>query len=143
MTAPIAVGVDGSEQSLLALDCATDEAVRRKLPLRIVHVLVSWAFDMPDGASVAEVGEWMRETGQKVVDDAVARAASRAPGHEVSGELVAGDPAPALLREAEGAHLVVLGSHGLGGFAGLLLGSVSHGVLHHAACPVAIVRATS
>jgi hypothetical protein len=49
-------------------------------------------------------------------------------------------PAQALIDESDGAELVVVGSHGRGGFTGMLLGSVSQAVLHHAACPVAVVH---
>ena len=51
-----------------------------------------------------------------------------------------GNPGQLLLDESAGAEILVVGSHGRGGFGGLLLGSVSHAALHHAACPVAVVR---
>lgn len=61
----------------------------------------------------------------------------------VTGEIVQGNAAAVLLRAAENADLLVVGSHGLGGFAGLLLGSVSTQVLHHAPCPVLVLRTRS
>jgi nucleotide-binding universal stress UspA family protein len=61
-------------------------------------------------------------------------------GPTIERKLVQARPAEALLAEAEGADLVVVGSRGLGGFSGLLLGSVSQQVAHHARCPVVIVR---
>lgn len=62
------------------------------------------------------------------------------PDVELNTRLMSGQPARCLLLAAESAELLVVGSRGRGGFSGLLLGSVSQGVLHHAHCPVAIVR---
>jgi nucleotide-binding universal stress UspA family protein len=62
------------------------------------------------------------------------------PGIDVKTKLVHSHPVQALLDEADGAELIVVGSRGRGGFTGMLLGSVSQAVLHHAACPVAVVH---
>jgi hypothetical protein len=62
------------------------------------------------------------------------------PGIDVRTKLVHGHPAQALIDSSAGAELVVVGSRGRGGFAGMLLGSVSQAVLQHAACPVAVIR---
>jgi hypothetical protein len=59
---------------------------------------------------------------------------------DVRTKLVHSHPVQALLDEADGAELIVVGSRGRGGFTGMLLGSVSQAVLHHAACPVAVVH---
>jgi nucleotide-binding universal stress UspA family protein len=61
-------------------------------------------------------------------------------GVDLETKLVHSHPVQALIDEALGAELVVVGSHGRGGFTGMLLGSVSQAVLHHAACPVAVVH---
>jgi nucleotide-binding universal stress UspA family protein len=62
------------------------------------------------------------------------------PGVDVVEKSIAGEPAKVLIDESAGAELLVVGSHGRGGFGGLLLGSVSHAALHHAHCPVAVLR---
>jgi nucleotide-binding universal stress UspA family protein len=61
-------------------------------------------------------------------------------GVEVQSEAPLGHPAHELVRHSRGAELLVVGARGLGGFRGLLLGSVSHAVLHHARSPVAVIR---
>ena len=62
------------------------------------------------------------------------------PGVDLLEKVVGGDPAAALVDESRGAELIVVGSHGRGGLGGILRGSVSHTLLHHAHCPVAVVR---
>ena len=64
----------------------------------------------------------------------------RYPEVDVVEKTARGNAAAVLIGESAGAELLVVGSHGRGGFGGLLLGSVSHAVLHHARCPVAVVR---
>jgi nucleotide-binding universal stress UspA family protein len=142
----IVVGVDGSEASKEALRWAAAEARLRGARLRVVHawtVPLSIAAPEPSvlghpmlpGPSVEEVRAALAERAERVLDDAVAGL----EGVEVEPELVEGTPAHALVRAAEGADLVVVGSRGLGGFKGLLLGSVSQQCTHHAPCPVVIV----
>lgn len=135
----IIVGVDGSEHAHRALGWALAEAALRGSVVRAVH---SWRFPPatkgPDGLPHADIAG----TAERVIDDAVAAALAEVPDasgvtieREVAGEL----PAQALIRCSEGAELVVVGSRGLGGFKGLLLGSVADQVAHHARCPVVIV----
>jgi nucleotide-binding universal stress UspA family protein len=77
-----------------------------------------------------------------VLEEALGKAiGDRDPGVTIEREVVEGSPADVLLRAAADADLLVVGSHGRGGFAGLLLGSVSQQCAHHAPCPVVIVRA--
>jgi nucleotide-binding universal stress UspA family protein len=82
-----------------------------------------------------------RERAQEVADEAVATVKKRQPAVECDSETVEGQPAAILLEEAKDAGLIVVGSRGLGGFARLLMGSVSQQVVHHASCPVVVVRA--
>jgi nucleotide-binding universal stress UspA family protein len=135
----IIVGVDGSAHGAAALRWAAGEADARGA--RLVAVLVwdlynqrhadgSRRFDPEYDARSAD-----RELAQ-IVDDAL----GSERGREVVRRPVCDRPAPGLLAAAEGADLLVVGARGLGGFRGLLLGSVSQQCLHHASGPVAVVH---
>lgn len=139
---PVVVGVDGSESALAATRWAAAEARRRKVPLRVVLV-----FDHPMGYAVGdprlgpELHERLLSSTRRSLAEAVAVAERAAPGHEVSGEVVVGFPVTVLAEQSGTAQLVVVGSRGLGGLAGLLLGSVAVGLAAGASCPVVVVRA--
>jgi len=138
--AQIVVGVDGSEASMRALEWAADEARRRHAHLRVVH---AWLEVFVDGYFVAPAvyeREAVEAAARETLDKAVASVPDGSPAIDVEPVLVHGQPAAVLLDEAEHADLVVVGSRGHGGFAGLLLGSVSQRVVHHAPCPVVVVR---
>lgn len=148
--AKIVVGVDGSEGAIVALKWATAEARLRGASLAVVHawtvplVLSSPSaaepFGVPEPArSVDDVRARLRQEGEKVVEASLQ--AVDAAGVAVDREVVEGKAASVLLEATEEAELLVVGSRGLGGFAGLLLGSVSQQCAHHARCPVVIVRA--
>jgi nucleotide-binding universal stress UspA family protein len=89
---------------------------------------------------VAAVRDWLRASGQEVIDRAVDRACARAPDVVVSAEMVPGGPARALTGAARDAGMVVIGAHGAGGLTGLLLGSVALQVASHAPCAAIVVR---
>jgi nucleotide-binding universal stress UspA family protein len=138
-TGRIVVGVDGSQVSQRALQWAVDEARRWQASLEVVHV-----WHMPYVGEFPYVGArfnpaTLEETAQRVLDEMVVRVDTTGLPRPVDRILVCGGAASVLLESAKGADLVVVGSRGLGGFAGLLLGSVSHHVAHHATCPVVIV----
>lgn len=134
----IVVGVDGSEEALHALDWAVDEGRRRGATVEVVH---AWTTPHVDPyLPVALDTETFREGAQRALDAAVAGIEDDALGPTIEPKLVYGSPAHVLLEAAQGADLLVVGSHGMGGFVGMLLGSVSHHVLHHATCPVVVVR---
>jgi nucleotide-binding universal stress UspA family protein len=134
----IVVGVDGSEHSMRALRWAADEAKLRGSTLRVVH---SWTFP---GVSVplSAVDELphidVQAGAEQVLEEAIEAVADPSVPTErcVRNEL----PAQALIAESEGAELLVVGARGRGGFAGLLLGSVSQQCAAHAHCPMVIVR---
>jgi nucleotide-binding universal stress UspA family protein len=135
----IVVGVDGSQVSQRALQWAVDEARLWQASLEVVHV-----WHMPYVGEFPYVGAGfnpatLEETAQRVLDEMVVRVDTTGLPRPVDRILVCGNAASVLLESAKGADLVVVGSRGLGGFAGLLLGSVSHHVAHHATCPVVIV----
>ncbi|MEV1289580.1 universal stress protein [Micromonospora sp. NPDC049679] len=135
---PVMVGVDGSPTSAAALTHAADEAVRRSRLLVVAHVW--W------GETVREVRETHAGIEATAVADAaelvaaaVASVQARCPGILVEESLLRGpDPAHALVEASRGAGLMVVGSRGHGGFAGLLLGSVSQRLVQHAECPVLV-----
>ncbi|MEU1384650.1 MULTISPECIES: universal stress protein [unclassified Nonomuraea] len=133
----IVAGVDGSPTGLLSVDWAAKEAVLRGVSLTVAHVVPDWVCH-PISGRYAEVGKWMRDGAKEVLAAAERRA--REEGAEVTTELVPGDPRAALIRTAEQADLLVVGSRGLGGVRGLLLGSVAHGVAAHAQTDVVLVR---
>jgi nucleotide-binding universal stress UspA family protein len=139
----IIAGVDGSEAGLEAVGWAAREAAVRGVPLKVVHALPEWIFKGGARGDAALVGKWMRDSGTQVVTAGVERANKEAPGVSVDCALLAGDPRPALIQAAEDADLLVVGNHGIGGFRGLLLGSVAYGVAGHAPCDVVVVRERS
>lgn len=135
MARPITAGVDGTEQSLAALDWAGREAVRRGLPLRVLHV---WRY----AASLATAD---RDTQHGWVSDGVAEAvrtvSERHPELAVSTDVVEGEVAVVLAEAAAEAEMLVLGSRGHGAVVGFLLGSVGQQVIAEATRPVVLVRA--
>lgn len=136
-TRTIVVGVDGSPDAARALDWAIDEATRRDLPLLLVHgVEVGAAAASPYGTGM--VLEQLEEAGRIVLDAAVAHAAER--GIRADARMEIGSAAHALIEASRGAELMVVGNRGHGGFVGMLLGSVSNAVTHHAHCPVVVLR---
>ena len=136
----IVVGSDGSEASRHAVEWAAREAQLLGEPLRVVHVLQRWLFEMPDSGPHTEVGRWAREDARTVVEEAAQHAREVVPDADVSAAVVPGDPRPGLIEAAKHATMLVVGGRGEGGFAGLLLGSVAHGVVGRADCPVVVVQ---
>jgi nucleotide-binding universal stress UspA family protein len=131
----IVVGVDGSPGSRAALRWAADEARLRRARVEAVHC---WAYH-PVGTELAFLDPAVFEEGAAtVLHDAVANLGDTGEV-ELDLRLVQGPAARTLLDAAEGAQLLVVGARGHGGFTGLLLGSVSQQVVHHAPCPVVIV----
>lgn len=144
--AAIVVGVDGSSAGQDAVDWAAAEAAAQHRPLSIVHGFI-WPLIRPKvplgPMSGGPAGGGLQAAAQRVLAEAEARARSMAPDVEVTTKLVVAAPAPALLDQAKDADLVVVGSRGLGGFAGLLIGSVGVKIAAHAPCPVVVVRPRS
>lgn len=134
-TAPVIAAVDGSDDSLRALDWAVDAARRRGTSLRVVHVRQYAAWGQPD---VLVAGE-PDGPGDPVLDEV--RDRLRTGTGEPAAEYVALEGAPTALLPQLGAdaQLLVLGSRGRGGFASLLLGSNGLAAARDAACPVVVV----
>ncbi len=131
---PIVVGIDGSADSGAALRWAAAQAARSQHGIKLVT-----AFG-PDHQFVDE------EESRRLMDEVVTQAASdvqvAAPGVAISRSEHLGSPRRVLVEESEGASLLVVGSRGKGGFAGLLLGSVSRASIHGSKCPVVVVRSS-
>lgn len=136
----VVVGLDGSDSAWLALDRAVDEAQRRGSTLEIVH---AWPWAQTDPAALDVDSEPQRtpvEIARTVLRLAVARVAERAPELRVVPTLTAQDAVPELLRIGADAALTVIGTRGLGGFTGLLLGSVGLRLAAHTTRPLLVVR---
>ena len=152
----IVVGVDGSAGAAAALAWALEEARLRQSALDAVHVWrlplyaavpEPWFVGMPELPHEldARVEAATEAHARDVLDAAVAEAGREGAeaGIEVRKEVVRGQAAHVLLEAARDADLLVVGSRGHGGFAGLLLGSVSQQCVQHASCPVVVVRAAA
>ena len=139
----VVVGVDGSSPAQAALAFAAEEAVLRQARLRIVCVWemppAIYAGGFAPGLDEA-TNDGFREGAEKVVKEAIDGARSLQPKLECEGRTAEGQPAEVLLEESRDATLIVVGNRGRGGFASLLLGSVSQQVVHHASCPVTVVH---
>jgi nucleotide-binding universal stress UspA family protein len=135
-TRPVVAGTDGSEESLLAVEWAALEARRRRAPLRIVSAVATPPLVRPYYAA----GLNPRGTCARALGEAATRAWEVAPDVVIEIDLLAGPAALALADSGNGALMLVVGARGAGGFASMLLGSVSRYVAMHAACPVAVVR---
>lgn len=136
----IVVGVDGSQPAEAAIKFAAEEASLRSARLLAV---CAWELPMvvsPMGAYPAESFQGFQDSAESIAQAAIARVKELQPNVVCEARAVEGQPAEVLLREAESADMIVVGSRGHGGFASLLLGSVSQQVVHHAPCPVVVVR---
>ncbi|OIJ68670.1 universal stress protein [Streptomyces mangrovisoli] len=136
MLAPVIAAVDGSEESLAAAAWAAREAVRRERPLSLLH---AWNRHPREQAETATAAQ--RHLALRVLRTAEERILEGCPDVVVHDEQVEGPATAALLRAAGGCDTLVLGSRGLSGFTGFLVGSVALGVVAHAPCPVVLVRA--
>lgn len=132
----LVVGIDGSDGSRAALRWAAAEARLRGVPLVAVE---AWEFSPLIFA--ADVPMALDDLRASVVDHLHALVADEVGdgGPEVTELVVEQAPVPALLGQCAPDDLLVVGSRGRGGFAGLLLGSVSHQLASHAPCPVVII----
>jgi nucleotide-binding universal stress UspA family protein len=137
----LVVGVDGSEHARRALEWALEEARLRDARLDVVY---AWepplvvGFGTLAGGRTEPEGTSYENAARSLLDETVA-AIRTEDRPAIEKTVVHGSAARALLEAAKGADLIVVGSRGRGGFAGLLLGSVSQQVVQHAPCPVVIV----
>jgi len=136
----VVVGIDGSEQSLIALDVAADEATRRHQPLRVVSAF-QWppfapSIQVPD----AGVADDSLDAVRRMLTDATEKIRRTHTGLDVTTVVILGGPATTLVDESTRASIIVVGNRGYGGFTSLLAGSVATQLATHAHCPVLVVR---
>ncbi len=138
----IVVGVDGSPSSLAALHWAVRQA---GLTGGTVQAVIAWQYPVAVSGyawapvPVVEAAD-CEEIAQKTVAEAISTVGDAGKDVRISSRVVGGNPAPVLIDAAADADLLVVGSRGHGGFAAALLGSVSQHCVHHARCPVVVIR---
>ncbi|MBW1603703.1 universal stress protein [Streptomyces sp. JJ66] len=144
MSGPVVVGVDGSQSSLDAVSVAAREARLRQCELKVVHAFIWPAMHVPLGpSSLGPADGGLRNMAEQLVAEAVERARSVAPEVEVSSAVVSGEALTVMEAQSRTASLVVVGSRGMGGFVGLLVGSTAVHLAAHGRCPVLVVRGES
>ncbi|MGW2815921.1 universal stress protein [Streptomyces sp. NPDC001415] len=145
MTHTVTVGLDGSTESLAAADWAAREALLRDVPLRLVHAWVwqpPYSYTPMAGVSAPEpVVEEQRLWAESVPRKAEADLSARHPTLRITTDRIPDLPVPALLAASAETDLLVLGSRGLSGLTGFLVGSVGLAVVASTECPVVMVRA--
>ena len=136
----VVVGVDGSPGSLHALAWAGREAHLRNATLEVV---AAWTYPTPvllvPVAPDPPAVKTLRKHARDMIDRAIEKVTDDVAGVNLEPRVLEGDPSAVLLDRAKEADLLVVGSRGLGGFRGLLLGSVSQQCAQHATSPVVVV----
>ncbi|GAA2348528.1 universal stress protein [Streptomyces kunmingensis] len=144
MAHPITVGLDGTAESMAAADWAAREALLRSLPLDLLH---AWKWQpylyapLGDVCIPPNVDATEPNWAGKMLGDAETVLAQRYPGLRISSRDMSEEPVAALLAASDQARLLVLGSRGLGGLTGFVVGSVAHAVVARTVRPVVLVRA--
>jgi nucleotide-binding universal stress UspA family protein len=141
-TGPVVVGVDGSATSRAALEYAFAAADARKVPLIAVHCWTDPSIDGPVPAYSAGVVtvQQIQDEERALLDSELADWVKRYPDVRVQEAVIHDRPAAGLMDYAPFAQLIVVGSRGHGGVAGMLLGSTGQALIAHGTCPVVIVR---
>ena len=137
----IVVGVDGSDSSKAALAWAVRQAALTGAKVDAVHAWRNPAsYSYGYGYAMVLPVTDLQGLAREALDEAIAAVADLAPGVDIRPVVVEDNPAQALLDTAKGADLLVVGSRGHGGFTEALLGSVGQHCVHHAECPVVVIR---
>ncbi|MFD5277972.1 universal stress protein [Pseudarthrobacter sp. NPDC058362] len=136
----IVAGYDGSAEALAAVRWAAHHANLRDCALHVVHCSLWPLLTRKLGPVPGIADSGLERSAQAILAEGVAAAKAAMPGLEVEGTLFHGLPASYLARISDGQAMVAVGSRGLGGFLGLLVGSVSLELAATATCPVAVIR---
>jgi nucleotide-binding universal stress UspA family protein len=141
MGATFAVGYDGSDASRLALRWAAEYAAASKAGLRVIHAWIWPLFTHNVGPVKGVADSGLQHAAEAILDEGVGLAREFSPDLQVEPRMVPGLPAAVLRHETRDCGLLVVGSRGLGGFLGKLVGSVSIDLSGAGPCPLAVVRA--
>jgi nucleotide-binding universal stress UspA family protein len=146
MNLGVVVGVDGSSSSRSAIQWAAHEARMRNVPLTLVHVAVTpswgpapWLLSNDPLPLPAEEDSALEKSTRKIIADSIKIAEDSIHGTEIRSEIFFSVPVPTLVDLSKDAQMVVVGRRGQHRLRGVLLGSVSTGMMHHAHCPVAVI----
>lgn len=137
---PVVVGVDGSEESLRAVEWAAREAQRHGAPLRLVSAAAMPPRMRAHGGGTQTVADELYDKSVRALSEAVTRAEEVSSRLLIDASPLAGAPAVEVTASGSGALMLVVGARGMGGFAAMLLGSVSRYAAMHAPCPLVVVR---
>ncbi|WP_407562534.1 universal stress protein [Streptomyces sp. 184] len=141
---PVLAGVDGSPAGDAAIEFAFAEAAMRGAGIIAVHAWSPWTAEVPPpqdpAVPYASAPGELAANEERLLAEALAGRQERYPGVPVERRVLRGGPRETLIEASREAALAVVGARGRGGFMGMLLGSVSQALLHHADCPVAVVR---
>ena len=139
----ILVAIDGSPASDAAVAWAGREAVSRRIPITLMHVVAPIIIGWPVGQLYTDMPEWQKANAQDVIEQSqktVAACLDESEAPEVHTELLYSSAAPTLIEASKDASMVVVGDQEMGALGRLLLGSVSTALIQHAHCPVAVIR---
>ncbi|OIR41022.1 universal stress protein [Corynebacterium sp. NML130628] len=139
---PVVVGVDGSEVSRHATEVAFEEAHARGAELVAVHTWIDTQVQGPGAGFSVTDEHWkaVQDEKDEILNGYLEESAAKFPEVQIRKVITRDRPVRALTEAAEGAQLLVTGSHGRGGFKGMLLGSTSRALLQSAPCPMMVVR---
>ena len=133
----IVVGVDGSAPSKAALAWAVSQA---KLTGAVAEVVTAWEFPATYGYPMTAFEVSWEDLARQVAREAIAEVAAKTEPVQIICQILEGSAAQVLVKESAGADLLVVGSRGHGGFVEALLGSTGQHCVHHATCPVVVIR---
>jgi nucleotide-binding universal stress UspA family protein len=138
---PVVVGIEGSANTDAVLACATEEASLRGADLLLVHSFtIALERHHLEARGYADAVAEGRRTGEAILQGALRRLSCDAPDLGVTVRLTDRSAAQELVDASSSAELVVVGSHGAGQVAGMLVGSTAHALIHNSSCPVLLSR---